>query len=330
MKRTVFQKLGDFVLGKGFYIVLFLCVATIGISGYYLVRTVSSTPGEAEPVTGSPTVVLPDSSQNAAPPHTTPSVTTPTTPTVTEPEDSGSQEASLPQTVEEEPAETVQPVEEDPVPAVFTWPVKGEILSGFSLEVLAYDETMGDWRTHSGVDIAASVGTNVLAISAGTVQGVYDDDLMGTCVVVDHGDGLTSTYCNLSAKPTVSEGGYRRGDRRGGRDRHRREQPPLPSPSGDGPGRQGGGPCELPAPALKDQKSSTPLMGVEPFAVCGIIFSPAPPCLSPREKGPLQARRARTSSIWSANRSNRSRTPGSPMASPGSLAVSSRAKRPGR
>lgn len=84
--------------------------------------------------------------------------------------------------------------------------MKGEILSGFSLEVLAYDETMGDWRTHSGVDIAASVGTNVLAISAGTVQGVYDDDLMGTCVVVDHGDGLTSTYCNLSAKPTVSEG----------------------------------------------------------------------------------------------------------------------------
>ena len=59
--------------------------------------------------------------------------------------------------MEEEPAETVQPVEEDPVPAVFTWPVKGEILSGFSLEVLAYDETMGDWRTHSGVDIAASV-----------------------------------------------------------------------------------------------------------------------------------------------------------------------------
>ena len=33
MKRTVFQKLGDFVLGKGFYIVLFLCVATIGLSG---------------------------------------------------------------------------------------------------------------------------------------------------------------------------------------------------------------------------------------------------------------------------------------------------------
>lgn len=136
-------------------------------------------------------------------------------------------------------------MEEDPVPAVFTWPVKGEILSGFSLEVLAYDETMGDWRTHSGVDIAASVGTNVLAISAGTVQGVYDDDLMGTCVVVDHGDGLTSTYCNLSAKPTVSEGDtVSTGTVLGvvGETAIAREQPPLPSPSGDGPGRQGGGP----------------------------------------------------------------------------------------
>ncbi|MFR4561461.1 MAG: hypothetical protein ACLT5P_09805 [Flavonifractor plautii] len=41
MKRNRLEKLGDFVLGKGFYIVLFLCVAAIGISGYYLIRSVS-------------------------------------------------------------------------------------------------------------------------------------------------------------------------------------------------------------------------------------------------------------------------------------------------
>ena len=63
MKRSLLNKLGDFVLGKGFYIVLFLCVATIGISGYYLVRSVSTDPeGAMEPVTGNPTVVLPDQS----------------------------------------------------------------------------------------------------------------------------------------------------------------------------------------------------------------------------------------------------------------------------
>lgn len=37
MKQKPSQhKLGDFLEGKGFYIVLFLCVAAIGISGYFL------------------------------------------------------------------------------------------------------------------------------------------------------------------------------------------------------------------------------------------------------------------------------------------------------
>ena len=61
MKRTLLEKLGDFVLGKGFYIVLFLCVATIGISGYYLIQTLTPA-GTSEPVTGNPTVTLPDES----------------------------------------------------------------------------------------------------------------------------------------------------------------------------------------------------------------------------------------------------------------------------
>ena len=43
-KQTILEKLGDFVLGKGFYIVLFLCVATIGISGYYLIRGIGNDP----------------------------------------------------------------------------------------------------------------------------------------------------------------------------------------------------------------------------------------------------------------------------------------------
>ena len=50
MKRNRLEKLGDFVLGKGFYIVLFLCVAAIGISGYYLIRSVSGSEPVEEPV----------------------------------------------------------------------------------------------------------------------------------------------------------------------------------------------------------------------------------------------------------------------------------------
>lgn len=62
--RNLIQRLGDFMLGKGFYIVLFLCVATIGISGYYLLNSIAGDMGGTSPVTGNPTVVLPDSEAN--------------------------------------------------------------------------------------------------------------------------------------------------------------------------------------------------------------------------------------------------------------------------
>ena len=48
MKRPWTERLGDFVLGRGFYIVLVLCVAAIGVSGYYLMHSVGSIPHGAE------------------------------------------------------------------------------------------------------------------------------------------------------------------------------------------------------------------------------------------------------------------------------------------
>jgi len=176
--RKLFEKVGDFVVGKGFYIVLFLCVATVGISGYYLIRSVSA-PG-VEPTGGDASVVLPDSEANG-------------------PEPAG----SLPPEQEKKPAEETKPA---PRSNVYTWPVKGEILRDFSVETLSHDPTLGDWRTHGGLDIAAALGTKVIAMSAGTVDRVYEDGLMGTTVILDHGDGLKSTYCNLEEVTDVEPG----------------------------------------------------------------------------------------------------------------------------
>lgn len=33
-KRTWIEKLGDFISGKGFYLVVLICVAAIALSGY--------------------------------------------------------------------------------------------------------------------------------------------------------------------------------------------------------------------------------------------------------------------------------------------------------
>lgn len=200
MKQNgMMKKLGDFIMGKGFYIALLLCVATIGVSGYYLYSEFNRAPA-SDPVGGQAQVELPKGEGQAKPPVVS----------QTDPRQEEKDTAPDPQPVKEEPEPQPEPERQTaapvPAPPVYTWPVKGEVFSDFSLEVLAYDETMGDWRTHSGVDIAAAVGTRVLALSNGTVTKVYEDDLMGTSVVIDHGEGLVSTYQNLSAYPTVAQG----------------------------------------------------------------------------------------------------------------------------
>jgi len=89
---------------------------------------------------------------------------------------------------------------------VYTWPVKGAVLREFSVEVLSPDPTMGDWRTHGGLDISAPLEGKVLAMCDGTVTEVRQDGMMGTTLVIDHGEGLTSTYCNLAPELEVGEG----------------------------------------------------------------------------------------------------------------------------
>ncbi|MGI5963552.1 MAG: peptidoglycan DD-metalloendopeptidase family protein [Lawsonibacter sp.] len=211
--RNIFEKLGDFVLGKGFYIVLFLCVATIGISGYYLIQTMTGDPQPVEQAGGSASVELPDDWSNASLPsgiqELEPNGVGQEQEESLHQESAGSSSAVAEQPDDPEPVSQTQEesaAPEQPVATVFTWPVKGEVLRDYSMEALALDPTLGDWRTHEGLDIAAQVGLEVLAIGAGTVTEVFEDGLMGTTVVIDHGNGLTSTYCNLATQPTVSVG----------------------------------------------------------------------------------------------------------------------------
>ena len=46
----------------------------------------------------------------------------------------------------------------------------------------------------------------MLSISAGTVEQIYEDALMGTTIVVDHGGGLQSWYSNLAPETAVQVG----------------------------------------------------------------------------------------------------------------------------
>lgn len=193
MKRPINERVSDFMAGKGFYIVLLLCVAALGVSGYYLFSGMGD-PGQTVSGVAKVTVTAAPSPAVVPPSTATPKPATATArPAAT----------AAPRTT---PAATAAPAPTTATASVFTWPVKGEILREYSVETLAYDKTMGDWRVHDGIDIAASVGTQVMATAGGTVSDLFTDDLMGTTVVISHANGVMSTCSNLAAVPSVEIG----------------------------------------------------------------------------------------------------------------------------
>ena len=85
-------------------------------------------------------------------------------------------------------------------------PLEGETVTAFSVDKLQFNETLRDWRTHDGVDVAAAEGTPVLAACAGTVVSVSDDPLLGCCVTVRHEGAVETLYGSLRELPDVEAG----------------------------------------------------------------------------------------------------------------------------
>lgn len=50
-----------------------------------------------------------------------------------------------------------------------TQPVSGRVLNGYSGDELVYNKTLGDWRTHNGIDYACAKDAAVQSPTAGTV-----------------------------------------------------------------------------------------------------------------------------------------------------------------
>ncbi len=151
--RNFFQKLGDFALGKGFYIVLFLCVAAIGISGYFLVRSFIGTPATlpAASAGGNATVTLPDGEERTV----SPVVTVPASPNVPDvPEAALPVQPAAPEPVTQKPVSEPEPAAEPepqrPEAVVYTWPVNGAVMRNFSVETLALDPTLGGLTVLNG------------------------------------------------------------------------------------------------------------------------------------------------------------------------------------
>jgi len=191
--------LEGFLMGKGFYIVLFLCAAVIGLSAWMMTagnETMEDLAGidanlndyRVETVLITPDVQAPKVEVMAIPEPTM------------EPVMEEAEEPALPVWAEEE--------EVLPDMSVTVWPVEGELERLYDVDHLHYDVTMRDWRTHDGLDIQAPLGQTVCAAMPGVVRFVQDDGFYGTFVTVDHGDGTCAVYANLASMPAVSVGDW--------------------------------------------------------------------------------------------------------------------------
>jgi len=190
-KKSFADRMERFFAGKGFYIVLFLCVAVFGVCAW----TVLSAPaGES----GTELGMAVSKQTETAVSDQTEAVTATEAPraAVTIPEEPAPEQPATVTVREQVPAEQ----------DYYIWPVAGAVENPYSMDALVFSRTMQDWRTHDGVDIAAAPGDHVKAVTGGTVAEIFEDDLLGTTVVLSHRDGLTSRYSNLAEQPTVTVG----------------------------------------------------------------------------------------------------------------------------
>lgn len=185
MNENDAKKSAGFLNGKGFYIVLILCVAVIGISGYVMSRA-GNLADENESL---PEIVVtdPESKHGAEVNHPVTDIPKPTA------------TAAPHATATPKPTAT-------PAALFFMRPVNGAAGMTFSGETLVYHSTLNDWRVHQGLDIRAEIGTQVKAAADGCVKAVTVDAMLGTLVEIEHRDGYVTRYAGLQEQTAVQEG----------------------------------------------------------------------------------------------------------------------------
>ena len=105
-----------------------------------------------------------------------------------------------------ESEETKEPIPEEK-PTVYLAPAVGKVTNTHSTDVPVYSPTLGEWRVHTGIDIAADEGAEVRAIADGKVTKIFTHPMHGKTIEITHKGDIVSVYSNLSDKGiSVKEG----------------------------------------------------------------------------------------------------------------------------
>jgi murein DD-endopeptidase MepM/ murein hydrolase activator NlpD len=203
------KKVLEFLDAKGFYIVLVLCIGIITTTAYIVTKSnlqsyVDTTPFEdisksvQKPSANSPKAVVntlqteKKDNQKVNPKKSDASKTQPNTPVKNNTKDT--------------PKAASKTTDEKKKNITMSFPVVGDIIQDYSKNYLVYSKTLEQWTTHGGLDIFSDRGTPVKAVADGVIENIFNDEKYGITIVVDHGSGLKSKYCNLSTDSMVKKG----------------------------------------------------------------------------------------------------------------------------
>ena len=114
----------------------------------------------------------------------------------------GDEEEEIEFVEEEEEVEVINEIEE----VSWTLPLEGPIITEYTKDSLIYSDTLESWVGRKAIDIGAKEGTPVVASMDGVIKEVYEDELWGIVIVIDHGNELKTKYSNLATKEMVKVG----------------------------------------------------------------------------------------------------------------------------
>ena len=90
---------------------------------------------------------------------------------------------------------------------VFCLPIsESTVIKNYTSSTVVYNQTLGVYTGHMGIDFSAERGAEVVAVYSGTIESITSSYLQGTTIVIDHGNGLKSIYNSLDALESLQEG----------------------------------------------------------------------------------------------------------------------------
>ena len=177
--------LRELVFGRGFYAALVICLIAAALAVLASVGRNADTQSVDAVVTSQSAGTL-GSTESASVKSTTSAENTTSS--------TGESTSYKAQPPSEQVIDTQVPYE-----SYYVNPVKGTIIKYFSTE-LTFSDTMNDYRTHNGVDYLANSRDAVYAINKGTVTAVYEDQMLGSVIEINHGHDVLARYCGVETQ----------------------------------------------------------------------------------------------------------------------------------